>query len=172
MSALGYGLGDYTLNGGPIRADRRVAHQTPSYLPPRLSSPLRILPSPSRSTVVPHATPRRICALVDRSVWRLKMDCLADCLTTASRVRYGKECAHTPGPPGCGLEPKATRPGWSNNKILPNGVTDHTIPSAYSWVQVTTLRQPLAMASGIIPSTGVLSVLTDLLPIRPLPISL
>jgi len=28
MSALGYGLGDYTLNGGPIRADRRVAHQT------------------------------------------------------------------------------------------------------------------------------------------------
>jgi len=28
MSALGYGLGDYTLNGGPIHADRRVAHQT------------------------------------------------------------------------------------------------------------------------------------------------
>jgi len=27
MSALGYGLGDYTLNGGPIRADRCVAHQ-------------------------------------------------------------------------------------------------------------------------------------------------
>jgi len=91
--------------------------------------------------------------------------------TTASRVRYGKEYTHTPDPPGCGPEPEATCPGRSNDRIPPNGVTDRTIPSAYSWVQVTTPRQPSATALGIIPSTGVLSVLTDILPIRPLPIS-
>jgi len=37
----------------------------PSYLPPRLSSPSRILPSPSRSTVVSLAALRRICASAD-----------------------------------------------------------------------------------------------------------
>jgi len=37
------------------------------YLPPRLSSSSRILPSPSRSTVVPLAALGRIRALLDRS---------------------------------------------------------------------------------------------------------
>jgi len=59
----------------------------------------------------------------------------------------------------------------SNKNIPLNGITDHTIPSAYSGVQVTTPYQPLAMALEIMPSMGVLSVLTDVLPIRPLPIS-
>ena len=37
----------------------------PAYLPPRLSSPSCILPSPSRSTVVSLAVLRRICASAD-----------------------------------------------------------------------------------------------------------
>jgi len=48
---------------------------------------------------------------------------------------------------------------------------DQTITSAYSRIQVTTPRQPLAMVSGIIPSMGFLSMPTDVLPITPLPIS-
>jgi len=37
----------------------------PSYLTPRLSSPSRILPSPSRSTVISLAALRRICTSAD-----------------------------------------------------------------------------------------------------------
>jgi len=55
------------------------------YLPPRLSSSSRILPSPSRSTVVPLAVLGHICASVD---------CLAHVRWLPDSLR--KSCRHLP----------------------------------------------------------------------------
>ena len=50
--------------------------------------------------------------------WRFS-DCQTARATTASHIRLVKEYACTPDPPGCGPEPKATRSGWSDNRIRP-----------------------------------------------------